>query len=47
MVQSGCEKGGIVWKGRRSYRSLEAALADAETGVPRRMKDQLGITGTA
>lgn len=37
------DEGGIVWKGRRSYRSLEDALADAETGVSRWMKDQLGM----
>lgn len=37
------DEGGIVWKGRRSYASLDAALADAEMGVSRWMKDQLGI----
>jgi len=37
------DEGGIVWKGRRSYASLDAALADAEAGVSRWMKDQLGI----
>ena len=37
------DEGGIVWKGRRSYRTLDAALADAEAGVSRWMKDQLGI----
>ena len=36
--------GGIVWKVRRSYRALDAALADAEAGVSRWMKDQLGST---
>ena len=40
-------EGGIVWKGRRSYRTLDAALADAEAGVSRWMKDQLGIADTA
>ena len=29
---------------RRSYRTLDAALADAEAGVARWMKDQFGIT---
>ena len=24
------DEGGLVWRGRRSYRSLEAALADTE-----------------
>jgi hypothetical protein len=38
------DEGGIVWKGRRSYMALDAALADAEAGVSRWMKDQLGIT---
>ena len=37
------DEGGIVWKGRRSYRSLEAALAGAEAGVARWMKDELGL----
>lgn len=38
------DEGGLVWKGRRSYRTLDAALADAEAGVARWMKDQLGLT---
>ncbi len=38
------DEGGMIWKGRRSYRSLDAALADAEAGVARWMKDQLAIT---
>jgi len=29
------DEGGMIWKGRRSYASLEAALADAEAGVAR------------
>ncbi len=37
------DQGGKVWKGRPSYRTLDAALADAETGVSRWMKDELGI----
>ena len=37
------DEGGIVWKGRGSYRTLDAALADAEAGAARWMKDQLGI----
>ena len=41
------DEGGVVWKGRRSYRTLDAALADAEAGVSHWMEDQLGIEGTA
>jgi hypothetical protein len=35
--------GGMVWKGRRRYPSLDAALADAEDGVATWMRHQLGI----
>jgi hypothetical protein len=38
------DEGGMIWKGRRSYRTLDAALADAEAGVSRWMRDELGIT---
>lgn len=38
------DEGGMIWKGRRRYASLDAALADADAGVSRWMKDQLGIT---
>ena len=38
------DEGGIIWKGRRTYTTLDAALADAEAGVSRWMKDELGIT---
>jgi hypothetical protein len=41
------DEGGLVWKGRRSYSSLDAALADAEAGVSRWMKDELGIMDPA
>jgi hypothetical protein len=41
------DAGGMVWQGRRSYRTLEAALADAEAGIARWMKDELGITDAA
>ena len=37
------DEGGIVWKGRRSYLTLDAALADADAGASRWMEDQLGI----
>ena len=41
------DEGGIIWKGRRSYRTLDAALDDAEAGVSRWIKDQLGTKDTA
>jgi hypothetical protein len=41
------DEGGLVWKGRRRYRSLDAALADAEAGVAKWMKRELGITDDA
>jgi hypothetical protein len=41
------DEGGMVWKGRRRYRTLDDALADAEAGVSRWMKDELGITDVA
>jgi hypothetical protein len=41
------EEGGMVWKGRRNYLTLDAALADAEASVSRWTRDQLGITVTA
>jgi hypothetical protein len=37
------DEGGLIWKGRRSYASLDAALADAEAGVAKWMRDELGI----
>jgi len=37
------DEGGMVWKGRRNYRTLDAAMADAEVGVARWMKEELGI----
>jgi hypothetical protein len=39
------DEGGIIWKGRRSYARLDVALADADAGVARWMRDELGITG--
>jgi hypothetical protein len=41
------DEGGMVWHGRRSYRSLDAALADADAGAARWMKEELGITDVA
>ena len=41
------DEGGLVWKGYRTYRTLDAALADAEAGVSRWMKDELGISDAA
>jgi len=37
----------VVWKGRRSYPTLDAALANAEAGVSHWMKDQLGMIDIA
>ena len=37
------DEGGLVWKGHRNYRKLDAALADTEAGVARWMRDELGI----
>ena len=37
------DEGGLVWKGHRNYRTLDAALADTEAGVARWMRDELGI----
>lgn len=37
------DEGGLIWKGRRSYRTLDAALADAEANVARWMRDELGV----
>ncbi len=41
------DEGGIVWKGRGSYLTLDAPLADAGAGAARWMKDELGITEAA
>jgi hypothetical protein len=41
------DEGGVVWKGRRRYQTLDAALADAEAGVARWMRHELGITDAA
>jgi len=41
------DEGGLIWKGHRRYPSLDPALADAEAGVARWMKDELGITDGA
>jgi hypothetical protein len=40
------DEGGIVWKGRRSYPTLDAALAHADAGAARWMRDELGIRPT-
>ncbi len=37
------DEGGVVWSGRRRYRSLDAALADAEAAIARFLKKELGI----
>ena len=38
------DEGGMIWKGRRRYRTFDDALADAEAGLTRWMKDELGIS---
>ena len=38
------DEGGMVWKGCSSYRTLDAALADAEAGIARWMKEELGVS---
>jgi hypothetical protein len=40
------DDGRVVWTGRRSYPTLEAALDDAEAGVAEWMRDQLGTKET-
>jgi hypothetical protein len=34
------DEGGLVWKGRLKYRSVDAALADCEAGVGRWLRQQ-------
>jgi hypothetical protein len=41
------DAGGMVWHGRRRYRSLDAALADAEAGIARFLKEELGVKDDA
>ena len=41
------DEGGVIWMGRRNYQTLDAALADAEAGASRWIKDELGITDAA
>ena len=36
--------GGGLWKGRRSYRTLDAALAHAEAGVARLIREEYDST---
>lgn len=40
------DEGGIVWKGSRRYETLDSALSDAEAGVAKWMREELGIEGT-
>ena len=37
------DSGGMVWKGRCRYRSLDAALEDADAGAANWMKNELGV----
>ena len=41
------DEGGIVWQGRHHYPTLDAALTDAEAGVARWLRDELGIPDAA
>ena len=34
------DEGGLVWQGRRSYRSFAAALADCEANVSRLLREE-------
>jgi hypothetical protein len=36
------DEGGLIWKGRHSYKSLDVALADCEAAVGRWLRDELG-----
>jgi hypothetical protein len=35
------DEGGMIWSGRRSYKSFDAALADCEAGVGRWLREEL------
>ena len=35
------DEGGLVWKGRRNYKSLDAALNDCEAGVGRWLREEM------
>jgi hypothetical protein len=41
------DEGGLIWKGRSRYSTLDAALADADAGVSRWMRDSLGTNDVA
>jgi hypothetical protein len=36
------DEGGLVWQGRRSYRSFAAALADCEVNIARLLREEYG-----
>lgn len=36
------DEGGLVWKGKRRYTSLEAAMVDCEAAVERWLREHLG-----
>lgn len=36
------DEGGMVWSGRRSYKSFDAALADCEANITRMLRDDYG-----
>lgn len=35
------DEGGMIWSGRRSYKSFDTALADCEAGVGRWLREEL------
>ena len=41
------DTGGMVWHGRRRYRSLDAALSDAEAAIARFLREELGVKDDA
>ena len=36
------DEGGLIWKGRKSYKSLDVALTDCEAAIGRWLRDELG-----
>jgi hypothetical protein len=36
------DQGGMIWTGRQSYKSFDAALADCEAAVGRWLREELG-----
>jgi len=36
------DEGSLIWKGRKSYKSLDVALEDCEAAIGRWLRDELG-----